>query len=237
MYNAIIIEDDLMVCAILKKQLGRFAQLKLVDNFKRGSEALEFLSASPDSVDLIILDYFMPEMTGIEFLKKLRQTNNEVSVIMITSANDYSIIRTAMCCGVCDYILKPFTSARLEKAINKFETSMKLIKSTHVWTQEKVDVLLCPHKHYSVDSNNADGEPKASKINATTLENIREYLDTVAGKKMPLADISKDIGLSTVTVRRYLKYLNTLGEVKITLDSKTGGRPSEIFEYIGREVK
>ena len=50
---------------------------------------------------------------------------------------------------------------------------------------------------------------------------------------MPLSEISRGLELSTVTVRRYLKHLNSLGEVEITLDCKTGGRPSEIFEYKG----
>lgn len=48
---------------------------------------------------------------------------------------------------------------------------------------------------------------------------------------MPLTEISDGLGLSTVTSRRYLKYMHSLGEVDITLDCKTGGRPSEIFEY------
>ena len=48
---------------------------------------------------------------------------------------------------------------------------------------------------------------------------------------MPLTEVSDGLGLSTVTSRRYLKYMHSLGEIGITLDCKTGGRPSEIFEY------
>ena len=58
-------------------------------------------------------------------------------------------------------------------------------------------------------------------------------MQTKQNVKLPLAEISKAMELSTVTVRRYLKHMNTLGEVDITLDCKTGGRPSEIFEYVG----
>ena len=231
MYNVIIVEDDLMVSAILKKHVSRFSQLKLVNSFKRCRETLDFLNESPKAADLIILDYFLPEMTGIEFLRELRKTNVDIQVIMITSADEYSIIRSAMCCGVCDYLLKPFTSARLEKAVSKFEATMKLVNDTHVWTQDRVDALLSPHKHYSVD---ASGErEKAAKINPITMDNIKNYLSAYVGKKMPLLEISEGIGLSTVTVRRYLKQLNAMGEVEITLDCKTGGRPSEIFEYLG----
>lgn len=234
LYKTIIVEDDLMVCSILKKQLGRFPHLGVVDNFRRAEDALRYLEHDPQGADLIVLDYYMPEMTGVEFLHELRKTNCEVQVIMITSAGDYEIIRAAVCCGVCDYILKPFNTARLEKAIHKFETVMKLSRDTKVWTQEKVDMLLSPNRHYSSELYSAQlSSDRAAKINPVTLRNIKAYLAEHKGQPMPLADISADIELSTVTVRRYLKYLNKLGEIEITLDCKTGGRPSEIFEYKG----
>lgn len=232
MYNAIIVEDDLMVCAILERQLGRFSQLKLVGSFRRGSEALDFLAADPAAADLVILDYYMPNMSGIEFLRELRKTNTTVQVIMITSANDFDTIRAAQCCGVCDYILKPFTSLRLEKAYAKFDTVMKLSRDTRVWTQDRVDTLLCPYRHYNTESS-SDDSTKAGKINAATLGSVREYMQSHSGEKLPLSEISRGMELSTVTVRRYLKYLNQLDEVSISLNCKTGGRPSEIFEYKG----
>lgn len=232
MYKTIIVEDDLMVCAILEKQLGRFSQLELSGNFRRCSDALEYLSSESEGADLVVLDYYMPGMNGIEFLAELRKTNIDVQVIMITSADDYSVIRTAMCYGICDYVLKPFNSARLEKAIIKFDTIMRLLKTTHVWTQDKVDTLLSPHKHYHVESTGAS----SGKINKATLENVRSFMRVNSGKKMPLVEISEGLDLSTVTSRRYLKHMNGLGEINITLDCKTGGRPSEIYEYIGVEL-
>lgn len=231
MYNTIIVEDDLMVCSILTKQFARFPQLALTGNFRRCVEALEYIAEHPDDTELIVLDYYMPGMNGIEFLSELRKTNTDVQVIMITSADEYSVIRSAMCYGICDYILKPFNSARLEKAVAKFCTVMKLKNDTHVWTQDKIDILLCPHKRYNTEGETA--KLGTSKINAATLSLVRSYMEKHAGRKMPLSEISRGLELSTVTVRRYLKHLNSLGEVNITLDCKTGGRPSEIFEYKG----
>lgn len=231
MYKTIVVEDDLMVCSILEKQLGKFTQLKLAGNFRRCADALEYLKTEPDGADLIVLDYFMPGMNGIEFLSELRKSNIGVQVIMITSADDYQVIRSAMCYGICDYILKPFNSARLEKAIARFDTIMKLVKTTHVWTQDKVDVLLCPHRNYNITEQLTNGVPNPGKINKTTLETVRGFMKASGGRKMPLIEVSEGLGLSTVTSRRYLKYMHSLGEVAITLDCKTGGRPSEIFEY------
>ena len=231
MYKTIIVEDDLMVCSILEKQLGKFTQLKLSGNFRRCGDALDYLRQTPDGADLVVLDYFMPGMNGIEFLADLRKFNTEVQVIMITSADDYQVIRSAMCYGICDYILKPFNSARLEKAVSRFDTVMKLIRTTRVWTQDKVDVLLCPHRNYNTSEQAESGAQHAGKINKTTLETVRSFMSRNVGRKMPLIEISEGLGLSTVTSRRYLKYMHSLGEVGITLDCKTGGRPSEIFEY------
>lgn len=234
MYKTIIVEDDLMVCSILEKQLGKFSQLKLSGNFRKCADALKYLEENPDGAELIVLDYFMPGMNGIEFLAELRKTNVDIQVIMITSADDYAVIRAAMCYGICDYILKPFNSLRLEKAITRFDTVMKLVRSTRVWTQDKVDVLLTPHRNYNVEQH-TDGVPNPGKINKTTLETVRAFMRSSGGRKMPLVEISEGLGLSTVTSRRYLKYMHSLGEVSITLDCKTGGRPSEIFEYKEQE--
>ena len=220
-----------MVCSILEKQLGKFTQLKLEGNFRHCGDALEYLRQKPDGADLVVLDYFMPGMNGIEFLAELRKFNIDSQVIMITSADEYQVIRSAMCYGICDYILKPFNSARLEKAIARFDTVMKLVKTTHVWTQDKVDILLCPHRNYNTDQQTVAGVPNPGKINKTTLETVRGFMRARVGIKMPLTEISDGLGLSTVTSRRYLKYMHSLGEVDITLDCKTGGRPSEIFEY------
>lgn len=220
-----------MVCSILEKQLGKFTQLKLEGDFRRCGDALEYLRQKPYGADLVVLDYFMPGMNGIEFLAELRKFNIDIQVIMITSADDYQVIRSAMCYGICDYILKPFNSARLEKAIARFDTVMKLVKTTHVWTQDKVDILLCPHRNYNTDQQTVAGVPNPGKINKTTLETVRGFMRARVGIKMPLTEISDGLGLSTVTSRRYLKYMHSLGEVDITLDCKTGGRPSEIFEY------
>ena len=83
MYKVVIVEDDSMVCAILERQLAKFSHLELSGSFKRGADALDFLQQNPDGADLIILDYYMPGITGIEFLTKLRANNKEIQIIMM----------------------------------------------------------------------------------------------------------------------------------------------------------
>lgn len=175
-----------MVCSILEKQLGKFTQLKLEGDFRRCGDALEYLRQKPDGADLVVLDYFMPGMNGIEFLAELRKFNIDIQVIMITSADDYQVIRSAMCYGICDYILKPFNSARLEKAIARFDTVMKLVKTTMSGRRIRWIFCSCPHRNYNTDQQTVAGVPNPGKINKTTLETVRGFMRSRVGIKCRL---------------------------------------------------
>ncbi len=76
-----------------------------------GNEALAFLAKNGDLVDLILLDWNMPECSGIEFLAKLKKDKSikHPPVIMITSNGSKWHIEEALGMGVKDYLLKPFT--------------------------------------------------------------------------------------------------------------------------------
>lgn len=71
-------------------------------------------------INLLLLDVYLPDGKGIDFLTYLRQVNNSIAVIMITAADDRETIVQAMNNGVVDYLIKPFQLRRFEKAINKF---------------------------------------------------------------------------------------------------------------------
>ena len=72
------------------------------------------------NINLLLLDVYLPDGKGIDFLTYLRQVNNSIAVIMITAAADRETIVQAMNNGVVDYLIKPFQLRRFEKAINKF---------------------------------------------------------------------------------------------------------------------
>ncbi|MFQ5691933.1 MAG: response regulator [Nitrospinota bacterium] len=82
-----------------------------------GAEALHLIKRG--LVDVVLADWRMPEMNGLEMLKKIRQSEqlSEVPVIMLTAAALREDVMEAVRAGVTDYILKPFTIKALEEKI------------------------------------------------------------------------------------------------------------------------
>lgn len=85
-----------------------------------GEEALAVLGAAgAPSFDLILLDWEMPKLTGIETLKRLRSMGIQTPVVMLTSKNSTDDIMNALTAGANEYVMKPFTGPIL---IDKLES-------------------------------------------------------------------------------------------------------------------
>lgn len=80
-----------------------------------GLEAIKIINK--EEPDLVLLDVQMEEITGIEVLKRLRDADNEIRVIMVTGAEDPAIIAEANQLGVVGYVHKPLVLEELEKIV------------------------------------------------------------------------------------------------------------------------
>lgn len=78
-------------------------------------EGIEMVKTEKPRV--IFLDITMPEMTGIEALKKIREIDKEVGIIMATAVIDENVAKQAIEYGASDYIIKPFDLHYLEKSL------------------------------------------------------------------------------------------------------------------------
>ena len=80
-----------------------------------GREALDLIAK--ESPDLVLLDIRMEELTGVEVLRRLREENNDVKVVMVTGVTDDAIVMEAEELGVLGYIHKPLVLDELEKVV------------------------------------------------------------------------------------------------------------------------
>lgn len=118
--DCIIIDDDKLSRRIIEKYIEKIGFLNLLASFENAVDALDNFNKETD-VDLIFLDVEMPEMTGIEFLNSL---NNPPQVIIISTNEKYAL--EAFEYNVTDYLLKPVSYSRFNKASNKaFEKFQK----------------------------------------------------------------------------------------------------------------
>jgi DNA-binding response OmpR family regulator len=80
-----------------------------------GEEALQ--KVREERPHLILLDVCMPKITGLEVLKRLREIDKEVGVIMVTAVNEEETGRQALQMGAFDYITKPLDLKYLERSL------------------------------------------------------------------------------------------------------------------------
>ena len=103
MSNILVIDDDKDICVVLSKFLTKNAYTVSVAN--TGEEGLKQLRAT--DFDLILCDYRLPDISGIELLQKIKILSSSVAVIIITGYSDVKTAVETFRYGASDYVIKP----------------------------------------------------------------------------------------------------------------------------------
>lgn len=113
--NVMLVDDHSMIREGLKQLLEFDGTIKVVGEASNGVECLEKIyTCNPD---VLLLDINMPEMNGIEVLKKMKADNSQIKVLILTVHNEMDYLMKAVDIGVDGYILKDSESSELKKAI------------------------------------------------------------------------------------------------------------------------
>ena len=208
MYSVIIVEDDPMVASINRQYVELEPSFSVKQSFKSGQDA--------------ILDYYMPLMTGKEFIDRLHSMGKAPSVIMVTSASDSAIVQDLLSRGVLDYLVKPFERSRFRQALSRFAQTRSCLDGSPELNQAEIDRLL---SHMQPSSSSFQTE-LAKGLSETTLNLIRNFLQNRPGEFFSSEQIAEQVCLSRITIRRYVNYMLEMGEIISSVDYQTGGRPS-----------
>lgn len=222
MYQTVIVEDDPSISLLHQAFLARDSRFTLAQTFSNGHDALDWLLHH--TADLVILDVYMPRMTGLELLRALRTEGIGIDAIMVTAANDTKTVDALLKLGVTDYLVKPFASSRFQQALDTFCQHREAVSHGSV-SQQELDVLF-PHIPAS-PAPAGSAIPKGLQVR--TLDRIRTCLKQVARPGATCETIAECSGFSTVTVRRYLTYLVDQGEAVSLVNYDTGGRPCMLY--------
>lgn len=116
MARILIADDAGFMRALLKKTLQEGGH-EVVGEAENGRIAVTlFSSINPD---LVMLDITMPEMDGLEALREIKSASAAARVIMCTALGQENKVKEAISTGACDYVVKPFTPAKLLDAISR----------------------------------------------------------------------------------------------------------------------
>lgn len=214
-----------MVSSINKKYLKTNNQLQLIHSFSNGKDALDFCEHHP--VDLAIVDCYMPVMDGMEFIRNCRKLNLQLDFIMITAANQAKDISTCIQLGAVDYLIKPFTFDRFQTAINRFLDRKRVLEGNGSLSQDEIDKVLAAKQLSSAST----GVLLEKGLQQKTLDLIQKYFMNHSDSYLTNDEIAKEIGLSRITVRRYVNYLMDAGKLVSEIDYSTGGRPSIRYKF------
>ena len=213
--RVLIIEDDPMVAMIHKEYFKRKEISNDLNHVSTIEEAKEFLANS--DIDLIVLDNYLADGQGIEFLPELKG----YPIIMITAANDVQTVEAALSNGVVDYLVKPFTYERFSQAIDKVQDYVKLLSKEKI-NQDLIDDYLNSGRVEEEE----DSLPKGlSKI---TLKKVLEAIQQHNGG-FTTQQIADKLDISRITIRKYLNHLVNIEVLSEDAEYYTSGRPVSVF--------
>lgn len=219
MYRVLIVEDDPMVASINSIFLEKYENLEVISIAKNEKEVFE--NIEKNNIDLILCDVYLGESNGLEILKKIRNKGILLDIIFITALNESNKIKEAVAFGAIDFLIKPYSQARLDIAIGKFlKKNEILLKNTMI--QEECD------EYFSSDSNHMEF-PKG--INEKTLEKIELFLNENRKKWWNAINLSEELNISTVTLNKYSKYLISIKKLTVNTSYGEIGRPGNFYKY------
>jgi two-component system chemotaxis response regulator CheY len=120
--DKILIVDDMMMARSLLKRTLKEMGFENVVEATNGLKAYELLKTPGHDVKLMILDWMMPEMTGEQLLRKLKEDGiaQDVPVVMVSAETESANLMEATKLGVKSYIQKPINKAIIEERLKKF---------------------------------------------------------------------------------------------------------------------
>jgi CheY-like chemotaxis protein len=114
--TVLAVDDSLQMRRIMQSMLAEIG-INQIFTAKDGFEALNFMGNCDDLIDMILCDWKMPHMTGLEFLRQVRTADPDIPFIMVTGKGDEQSVLEAKAHGVSSFIVKPFSANQLEKKI------------------------------------------------------------------------------------------------------------------------
>ena len=219
MIRTLVVDDDFRVADLHRLYTEQIDGFEVVGTAHTGAEAL--LLAERQAPDLVLLDIYLPDMSGLAVLRTIRQRERPVDVIAVTAAQDVATIRAAMQGGSVHYLIKPFTFTVFREKLQSYAEVQARLGRVAQASQAEVDRL------YGLLRTGLEEElPKG--LSPATRDLVVSALRS-APEPVSASDIARIAGLSRVTARRYLEHLAAGGSVEISMQYGAPGRPEHRY--------
>ncbi|GAA1126745.1 MULTISPECIES: response regulator [Streptomyces violaceusniger group] len=225
--EVLVVDDDVRVARVNAAYVGKVAGFRVAGQAHTAAEALAFLEDTQGAhVDLVLLDHYLPDETGLSLVRRLRQLGHHTDIIMVTAARDIATVQAAMRHGALQYLVKPFTFAGLRAKLEGYAALRRALEGDGEAGQDQVDRI------FGALGGASAGPAELPKgHSALTADLVREVL---RGAEGPLSaqEVAERSSLSRQTAQRYLKLLERTGRVRLSLKYGETGRPEHRYDWV-----
>lgn len=198
-----------------------YTVLKCVSSGPEMFEAMRCVEA-----DLVLLDLYLKEFNALDGLEQLRKEFPSTDYIVASSGENPDLVRKALCQGVFEYLIKPFSFDRLRLTLKNYQVYYhSLTGRTRPWQQEDLDTLLSLKSRSPSWANNR-AIPKGLQLKC--LNDVETFLksnpDTYSAQ-----EVGDNLGISRSTARRYLEFLTMTERVVVEYAYRRVGRPEKRY--------
>jgi response regulator of citrate/malate metabolism len=228
MNSVVVVEDDFRVARVHAEVVAGLDALQVVAVVHSASAALD--AVRQHQPDLVLLDLYLPDASGLDLLRRLRSLAAPPNVIVISAARDVRSVRAAMRHGILQFLLKPLDLDSLRERLRCYVQLQARLSEGHDLDQSEIDALLVA-MHPCADAQPAMQLPKGHS--PVTAELV---LGKLAGADAPrsAAEVAQSVGVSRWTAQRYLTSLADIGLVHMRPQYGTAGRPEHRYVRVDR---
>ncbi|HVV18258.1 MAG TPA: response regulator [Pseudonocardiaceae bacterium] len=223
MIRTLIVEDDAVVAEVNRGYVAQVPGFTVVGTAHTGAQAMALVGRQP--VDLVLLDFGLPDTTGVALCTALR-TAGPVDIIAVTAARDVQTVREAIAHGVVQYLIKPYSFVVFREKLERYAAFHRTLAGDRVTDQRELDRTLG-----TLRGSTSTGIPKG--LSPTTHELVvrvlRDARDTLSAN-----EVADATGLSRVSARRYLEHLHAQGLAELSQRYGSTGRPEHRYRWADR---
>ncbi|BFH68276.1 two-component system response regulator DcuR [Paenibacillus dendritiformis] len=222
MIQVLIIEDDPMVAKFNGMYVNKVPGFALAGTAAGIEAGWELVKSG--NIDLVLLDVYLANKNGLDVLVNARKANLAVDVIVVSSANDHASVQTALRYGAVDYLIKPFDFERFREALMRYKYRCIQMRQEGI-RQEEVDALF----HRRCGNKDWIGESLPKGITKETFLRVLREINKLEGW-FSTADLAELTGISRVSLRKYLRFLEENNTLLSDVSYQGCGRPLQQYK-------
>ncbi|MDQ0574984.1 response regulator [Agromyces albus] len=219
--RAVIVDDDFAVAHVNRAFVDAQPGFVVVAEAHTGAEAIAAIELHRPQ--LVLLDVYLPDLGGLDVLRRVRAAGDDVEVIAVTAARDLDTVRKARLLGVRHYLVKPFSGASLAERLEEVRRGIAADQAAAplaTLDQRGVDQFLgaASRRHAAL--------PKG--LSPVSLARVAEGL-AECDADVSAAELAESLGMSRVSARRYLEHLVATGAAEVAPRYGSAGRPEHRY--------